>query len=50
VLADNPESEAPAVQDTPTENPAETQPTEDGAEQPDGAFAYLSMRLYTYAL
>jgi protein TIF31 len=30
----NPESESPAVQD---ENPAETQPTEEEAEQPDDA-------------
>jgi protein TIF31 len=33
----NPESEVPAVQDTPTEDPAETHPTEEDAEQPDDA-------------
>ena len=39
LLPDNPESEAPVVQDTPAEDPAETQPAEEEAEQPDGAFA-----------
>lgn len=39
LLPDNPESEVPAVQDTPTEDPAETHPTEEDAEQPDGACA-----------
>jgi hypothetical protein len=39
LLADNPASETPAVQDTPAENAVETQLTEDGAEQPEGVSA-----------
>ena len=36
LLADKPESETPAAQDTPTQDLETAEPAEDGAEQPEG--------------